>query len=257
MHAGRLGKLFDIEALPEPAAPRSLTTPPALLKAHDLCFGYDGRGDVLRNASLSLRSGEHIGIRGPSGCGKTTLAGLLVRMNDPQCGMVSLNGVDLRELALVERNCLAVVLQEDVLFSGSIRENLLYAAPNAGPAWFQRVCQDCGVDDFVAGLPAGYDTPLGERGATLSLGQKQRLCIARAVMRKPAFLVLDEATSSLDIQNELRILHAVTTGLPQSGIIIVSHRPSALGFCDRIYELFNGTLSETVVRAPSLGSARQ
>lgn len=214
------------------------------LEIRDLAFAYAGGKDVLKGVSLAAHAGERIGIRGPSGSGKSTLAALVVRFYDPHQGEIRFDGRDLRDLRLGSlRGAVALVMQDDVLFSGSLRDNLRYGAPRASLDEQHRAVRAADLEEFVSSLPAGLNTPVGERGVGLSAGERQRLCLARALLREPAVLVLDEATSALDPQTEGRVLENVSAFLPESLIVIFSHRVSALKNCNRIFALEDGKLA--------------
>lgn len=209
-------------------------------------FSYD-TVPVLAGISLRARPGEVIAVVGRSGAGKTTLLDLLCRFYDPKEGEVRVNGVDLRRL---RRNSLlsqiAVVTQEPFLFHTSIGENIRYGRRDAGPDEVEAAARAANIHDFIAGLPHGYDTLVGDRGAKVSGGQRQRIAIARAVLRNPSILILDEATSALDAESEQAVQAALNT-LIRSGTritFVIAHRLSTVKNADRILVLEGGTVAE-------------
>jgi ATP-binding cassette, subfamily B, bacterial len=207
-------------------------------------FGY--RDDaVLRGVDLVLRPGEKLGIVGLSGAGKSTLIDLLLRHHDPQAGRILLDGVDLRALDLmVLRRAVAVVAQDVVLFRGSLLDNLRYAAPQASEAQVIDAARRAEVDTFARALPEGYATEVGTAGATLSVGQRQRIAIARALLQNPRVLVLDEATSAVDEATEERIVRAVDELFAGRTRIVISHRKATLAGTPRLLALEDGRLVE-------------
>jgi ATP-binding cassette, subfamily B, bacterial len=218
-----------------PAVPFSL--PPNAAGAvsfEDIVFGYPGRDQpVLKGASASLRAGSKVGVSGVSGAGKTTLIDLLHRHYDPQQGVVRLDGIDLRRLALLElRRAVAVVSQDIVVFRGTLADNLRYGMPDASDGAVAHAAREAQLDELIERLPHGLDTPLGERGQQLSGGEKQRIAIARALLQQAVVLVLDEATSAVDEHTEAQVIAAVDRLFAQRTRILISHRPSTLAGCD-------------------------
>jgi ABC-type multidrug transport system fused ATPase/permease subunit len=212
----------------------------------DVTFAYDGVS-VLEGVSLKAALGEVIAVVGRTGAGKTTLLDLLCRFYDPQQGRILVNGVDLREAnraSLLSR--LAVVTQDPFLFNTSIGENVRFGKRDASPAQVEAAAKAAHIHDFVAGLPAGYETPVGERGAKLSGGQRQRLTIARAILRDPAILILDEATSSLDAESEKAVQAALDHLIRSERRItfVIAHRLSTIRNADRILVLDRGRIVE-------------
>src|SRR5205807_1234171 len=200
---------------------------------------------VLRNFNLTLRPGEMIGVVGRSGSGKTTLVNLLGRFYDVDQGRVTIDGTDVRELAREDlRSQVGVVLQEPFLFRGTVWENLLYGQPGAAPVEALTAAKGANAHDFIMRLPLGYDMPLGERGAGLSGGEKQRLSIARALLYNPRILILDEATSSVDTESEKAIQDALAVLTRGRTTIAIAHRLSTLRNADRIVVLDHGKLVE-------------
>jgi ATP-binding cassette, subfamily B, bacterial len=198
----------------------------------DVCFSYDGSAPVLEHVSFEVGCGERVGISGRTGAGKTTLASLLTRFYDPTSGAILLDGVDLRDYRLADlRNQFAIVLQEPVLFSTTIGENIVYGRPDASYEEMVSAAQAADIHPFIAGLPDGYDTPVGERGMTLSGGERQRLSLARAFLKNAPILILDEPTSSVDLKTEATIVEAMERLMTGRTAFMIAHRLSTLESC--------------------------
>ena len=211
--------------------------------------------EVLRGVSFRLKPGEVLGIVGRSGCGKSTLAKLVQRLYVPERGRVLVDGVD---LALADpawlRRQIGVVLQESRLFARSIRENIALADPGAPMAAVIQAAKLAGAHEFILELPEGYDTQVGEQGATLSGGQRQRIAIARALMTNPRILILDEATSSLDYESERVIQDNMRFIAKGRTVIIIAHRLSAVRDAQRILVMERGELVESGTHAELIHS---
>jgi len=203
-------------------------------------FSYISNSTILKDISLSINHGETIAFIGPSGEGKTTLIRLLLCLIYPSKGNIYINE---EILNTNHRNLISYVPQGNTLFSGSILENLKFGNPEATNNQILESLNMSSSLDFVNSLPNKLNTLIGERGIGLSEGQAQRLAIARAFLRKRPILILDEATSSLDSNTELTILNQVKNLIPKPICIIITHRPSALSICDKIYKLENATLT--------------
>lgn len=200
---------------------------------------------ALHGVSLEIAPGQQVALVGPSGSGKTTVTLLLLRFYDPDTGRITLDGHDLRDLAQESlRQHIGVVTQETFLFHTSLRENLLYAKPDATEGEMVAACRAANIHDFIAALPEGYDTIVGERGFRLSGGEKQRVAIARALLKNPPILVLDEATSSLDTASEALIQAALQELLRGRTSLIIAHRLSTILRSDRILVLDAGRVVE-------------
>jgi subfamily B ATP-binding cassette protein MsbA len=211
----------------------------------DVGFGYASGGDVLHDIALHAPAGTVTALVGPSGAGKSTLVGLVAAFHSPTRGRVRVDGVDLATVTLGSyREQLGVVLQETFLFDGTIRENVLFARPQAPPEDVLAACRVARVDEFAERFEKGYDTVVGERGVKLSMGQRQRVAIARAILRSPRILILDEATSSLDTESEQAIQAALAQLLAGRTTFAIAHRLSTIRRADQILVLEQGRIVE-------------
>ncbi len=219
----------------------------ATLRFDNVTFAYDGgRRPALSACSFELRAGETLGVVGPSGAGKSTLVNLLLRVVDPQDGRVLVGGRDARDLPLdVVRGQFAVVAQDTYLFYGTVADNLRLGKPDATPAELEQAARLANAHGFISALPHGYDTLVGERGTRLSGGQRQRIAIARALLKDAPILVLDEATSSVDAENEAVIQQALERLQRGRTTLVIAHRLSSVASADRIVVLERGRLVET------------
>ncbi|HCE6398834.1 TPA: ABC transporter ATP-binding protein [Pseudomonas aeruginosa] len=231
-------------AVVSPLEPQPLPVGRGELFLDDVWFRYDGRQSaVLCGIQATIPPGSKVALSGSSGAGKSTLIDLLQRFQDPEQGRILLDGIDLRELDLSElRRAVAVVSQDIVLFRGSLASNLVYAAPNANRWEIEEAARLARLDELIATLPQGLDSPLGERGQQLSGGQKQRVAIARALLQKPRILVLDEATSAVDELTEQEVIAAIDNLFGGWTRILISHRASTLANADVHLELHEGKL---------------
>lgn len=209
------------------------------IEFEDVSFTYPGANTaVLNGAVLHIRAGERIGIAGPSGAGKSTSFRLLLRFYDPNQGHIRINGADAREISLnVLRRRIALLEQDTYLFDCSIADNIAFAQPTATLEEVRRAAKQAGIADLIESLPEGYDTQMGQMGARLSGGERQRIGIARVLLANPDVIVMDEPTSALDVLHERELVHTLQTVYADKTIIMVSHRPSTLSSCDRVYQL--------------------
>ena len=211
-----------------------------------VCFSYrEGSGEnTLRDIDLHIKSGETIGIIGATGCGKSSFANLISRLYDVQKGSVMVGGVDVRDYDLeVLRNQVAVVLQKNVLFSGTILDNLRWGNENATKEQCVEACRQACADEFVEKFPKQYDTYIEQGGTNVSGGQKQRLCIARALLKNPKILILDDSTSAVDTATDAKIRRMFTKTIPGVTKLIIAQRISSVQDADRILVLENGTVN--------------
>lgn len=227
----------------DPPHGRNLARAEGGVEFRDVSFGYEADHRVLSGISFQVEPGARVGIAGTTGAGKTTLVSLLTRLYDPTAGQVRLDDVDVREFKLADlRNQFAVVLQEPVLFSNSIAENIAYARPNASEADIIEAAQAANAHDFIMQLPNGYQTLVGQRGARLSGGERQRISLARAFLKDAPILVLDEPTSSVDVKTEAAIMDAMDRLMINRTTFMIAHRLSTLENCDVRLHLEKGHL---------------
>lgn len=235
-----LDEPVDVEERPD-ALP--LARAPGVLEFDHVSLAYDGGRDALVDVSLRVEPGMRVGIKGLTGAGKTSLVSLLIRFYDPTAGRILLDGIDLRDYRLRDlRGQVSVALQDPVLFSTSIAENIRYARPDASIDEVVAAAEQADAHAFVSALPRGYDTPVGERGMRLSGGERQRISLARAFLKGGDILVLDEPTSSVDVHTEANILDAMQRLMHGRTTFLISHRLSALESCDMWIELAGGRL---------------
>jgi len=240
----RIFEVFDTapEVTERPKA-RRLPRLSGEIEFERVAFGYTPERPILRGIELRIRAGEVVALVGPSGAGKTTLVQLVPRFYDPTAGRVLTDGIDLREVTLRSlRGQIGIVAQDTILFSGTVRENILYGNPDASDDELLAVARAAHVEEFVAELPEGYDTLLGERGTKLSGGQRQRIAIARAFLIDPRILILDEATSALDSESERLIQDALARLMRERTSVIIAHRLSTVLHADRIVVLDEGQI---------------
>ena len=217
-------------------------------------FGYRPNRYVLEDFSLTIEPGETVAVVGSSGVGKSTIVNLLLRFYEPVAGRISIDGYPLDRLSLsCLRNKIGLVMQEPVLFSGSIRENIMYGDVHASEENVVLAAQSANAHDFIEGMPKGYDTQIGERGVTLSVGQRQRIAIARVLLKNPSILILDEATSNIDSESESLIQDALRKLAQRRTMIIIGHRLSSIMDADRIVVLEDGGIAEVGTHEDLLG----
>jgi len=207
-------------------------------------FGYTDR-TVLEHLDLTLPAGETVALVGATGAGKSTLARLAARFYDPTGGAVRLDGIPLDRLADDDlRRAVVMVTQESFLFSGTIADNIAFGRPDASQSEVEAAARAIGAHDFIAALPEGYDTDVHRRGGRLSAGQRQLVSFARAFLADPAVLILDEATSSLDVPSERLVQRALRTLLADRTALIIAHRLSTVEIADRVLVMEDGRIVE-------------
>lgn len=243
----RLGELLAAEdTVRDPALPQALARPVGgEIAFHDVTFHYPSRPSqsALEQVNLTIRAGETVALVGPSGAGKTTVIQLILRFWDPEAGQVTLDGIDLRRLARADfRQSIALVPQDPVIFATTARENIRFGRPEATDAEVEAAARAAAAHGFIAALPEGYETFVGERGVMLSGGQRQRIAIARAILRDAPVLLLDEATSALDAESERAVQGAVERLKMGRTTIIVAHRLATVKRADRIVVFDRGRI---------------
>jgi ATP-binding cassette, subfamily B, bacterial len=241
------GVMEQEPAVPEPVAPDRLSRAVSegrRVRFEAVAFGYRDNL-VLPGLDLDIPAGQTVALVGETGAGKTTIARLLGRFYDPRSGRVTLDGIDLRQLPdPVLRSEVIVITQENFLFEGSVADNIRLGRPDASDAEVAGAARMIGAHDFIAALPDGYQTPVGKRGGRLSAGQRQLISFARAFLAAPGVLVLDEATSLLDIPSERLVQGALRTVLADRTAVIIAHRLSTVAIADRVLVLDSGRITE-------------
>ena len=254
----RVGEILAARpAIAPPPKPRPLPSPPRGEVAFDhVGFAYPGRADLpaLSDFSLAVRPGERVALVGPSGAGKSTVFRLLLRFYDPQTGAVRLDGVDLKDADPAEaRARIALVAQDAALFSGSALDNLRFGREDATVEELRAAARAAEAEQFVAALPQGFETPLGERAKTLSGGQRQRLAIARALVRGAPILLLDEATSALDAESERLVQRALADAMTGRTTLVIAHRLATVLAADRIVVMDEGRVVDEGTHTELIG----
>ena len=238
-------RLFEvIDSQPEQLDDGSLKAMPNItgeVKFHNMTFGYESHKPVLKDINLHVQPGEMIGLVGHSGAGKSTLINLICRFYTPDSGRLEVDGEDIKQIDLKDlRRQIGVVLQEPYLFSGTIAENIAYAQPDAAMEDIIAAAKAANAHEFIVKFPDGYDTEVGERGGSLSGGERQRISIARAILHNPRILILDEATSSVDVETEQKIQQAIDRLVQNRTTFAIAHRLSTLRNADRLFVIEKG-----------------
>lgn len=242
---GAMRRLMDaLVAAPEIDDGQRVKLPAdAEIRYESVGFAYPDRPPLLQDFNLVVRAGETVALTGSNGAGKSTLVHLLLRLLEPQSGRVSIGGVDVREFRLSAlREQIGLVAQQVMLFNASVRDNLAYGSPDASQEALERAARAARAHDFIAALPQGYDTIVGDQGVRLSGGQKQRLALARALLKDPPILVFDEATAMFDPEGEAEFIAQCRDVLQWRTVILITHRPATLALADRVLRLEDGRL---------------
>lgn len=243
--AKRIAEVLDEE--PDIKDPENAleTLKDASVEFKNVSFSYNEGKDIINNASFKINSGEMVGIMGATGSSKSSLVQLIARLYDVTDGEVLVGGENVKKYKLHSlRENVGMVLQKNVLFSGTIADNLRWGNKNATDEELRNACKIADADEFVSSFPDGYQTDLGQGGVNVSGGQKQRLCIARAILKSPKILVLDDSTSAVDSATDARIRQGLRESLPNTTKIIIAQRVSSISDCDKIIILDNGTVND-------------
>ncbi len=239
------GVLAERPGIEDPKRPVELDTVRGEIAFHDVQFSYVDGHQVLPDLDFTVPAGQTVALVGTTGAGKTTIAKLIARFYDPASGSVTLDGIDLRDLAQTElRRHVVMVTQENFMFDGTVADNIRFGRPDAGDAEVIAAAAAVGADRFIDALPEGYDTDVAKRGGRLSAGQRQLVAFARAFLADPAVLILDEATSSLDIPSERMVQRALETVLADRTALVIAHRLSTVQVADRVLVLEHGRIIE-------------
>lgn len=239
------GVLEEDPSVPEPDSPVAISNPKGELRFTGVEFGYGSGNTVLHKFDLNLTAGKTVALVGTTGAGKSTLAKLIARFYDPSQGVVELDGVDLKRISGEElRRNVVMVTQEAYLFSGTVADNIALGKPGASLAEIRAAAAAVGADEFIMKLPDGYDTDVNKRGGRVSSGQRQLISFARAFLANPSVLILDEATSSLDIPGERMVQRGLQTLLYDRTAVIIAHRLSTVSIADRVLVMEHGKIIE-------------
>lgn len=243
--AKRIAEVLDEE--PDIKDPENAleTLKDASVEFKNVSFSYNEGKNIINNASFKINSGEMVGIMGATGSSKSSLVQLIARLYDVTGGEVLVGGENVKKYKLHSlRENVSMVLQKNVLFSGTIADNLRWGNKNATDEELRNACKIADADEFVSSFPDGYQTDLGQGGVNVSGGQKQRLCIARAILKSPKILILDDSTSAVDSATDARIRQGLRESLPSTTKIIIAQRVSSISDCDKIIILDNGTVND-------------
>jgi ATP-binding cassette subfamily B protein len=242
----RVFEVLDVPIeVPDPIAPKPLPPFDREIRFQDVAFRYLPDVPVLQNINMTLQKGGFYALVGTSGAGKSTIGDLLVRFFDVQNGSITVDGTDIREVSLRDlRSSIAIVEQTPYLFHASVRENIAYGRPDATLEQIQEAARQAGIHRYIDSLPNQYDTPIGERGSTLSVGERQRIALARALLRDPAILILDEPTSALDPGAEAVVTDELARNLRGRTTLVITHRLSLVEVADYVFVVDGGHVVE-------------
>jgi subfamily B ATP-binding cassette protein MsbA len=247
-------RIFDVleqeQTIKEKSEPAVLRGRTLEVAFEDVWFSYGSdEAPALKNISLTAAPGEVLALVGMSGGGKTSLVNLIPRLYDVTAGRVTVGGIDVRDLSISSlREHISIVTQEPILFNETVRDNIRYGRMDATDAQIEAAAESAYAHDFIIGFPKGYDTLIGELGSRLSGGEKQRICIARALIKDAPVLILDEATSALDSQAEQVVQKALENLMKGRTSFVIAHRLSTIDYASRIVLLKNGTIAEQGTR---------
>jgi ATP-binding cassette subfamily B protein len=244
-----MGEMFDLLEQPTEIIDSEKASELKVISGHisleNITFGYDKLRPIIKNVSFEIHPRETIAIVGPSGSGKSTIGRLLFRFYDAQKGSIKIDGQDIRDITQKSlHSSIGVVPQDTVLFNDTIYYNIAYGLDNASQAAVEKAAKDAQIHDFILSLPEGYETTVGERGLKLSGGEKQRVGIARTLLKNPPILLLDEATSALDTETEQEIRDSLTNASEGRSVLTIAHRLSTIADADKIIVLENGVIAE-------------
>lgn len=244
--AVRIFEILDLKSeIEESAEAKALLITNGAVQFRNICFAYNNKEQVIKELSFESKPGQMVAIVGPSGAGKSTIANLLPRFYDVQKGEILIDGTDIRKVELASlREQIGIVPQETLLFNGTVYENILYGRLDALENEVYEAARAANAEEFILGLPDGYETMLGDRGVNLSGGQRQRIAIARALLKNPQILILDEATSALDTQSEKIVQEALDRLMVGRTSFVIAHRLSTIQKADIILVMDKGVLVE-------------
>ena len=239
------GVLEEQPSVPEAIGAKPLESAKGLVRFEGVSFSYSNGVEVIPKLELEIPAGQTIALVGTTGAGKSTIAKLVSRFYDPTAGSITLDSVDLKKISTKDlRRAVVMVTQEAYLFSGSVADNIALGRPNATPDEIEQAAKAVGAHDFIMSLPDGYSTDVNKRGGRVSSGQRQLISFARAFIADPAVLILDEATSSLDVPSERLVQHGLKTLLANRTAIIIAHRLSTVAIADRVLVMEHGKIIE-------------